>query len=105
MKEVDWQYHLNNNGELDNGVYNKFIQAAQDETSKPIILNETLNESRLSYITPEEITDDVKQEAEDKTTLMGFPWDYLKQSLALDLWNHVTTTYNLLIQKILSSVQ
>lgn len=61
VKEVDWQYHLNNNGELDNGVYNKFIQAAQDETSKPVILNETTTvESWLSYITPEEISDEVK---------------------------------------------
>ena len=25
VKEVDWQYEINNNGELDNGVYNKFV--------------------------------------------------------------------------------
>jgi hypothetical protein len=28
VREVDRQYHLNNNGELDNGVFNKFIAAA-----------------------------------------------------------------------------
>lgn len=25
VRDIDWQYEINNNGELDNGVYNKFV--------------------------------------------------------------------------------
>lgn len=56
VKEVDRQYHLNNNGELDNGVYNKFIASAQEEVNfETPFLNSSdmLNESWLSYIFPD----------------------------------------------------
>ena len=49
VKEIDHQYELNNNGELDNGVYNKFVNNSiwnDDDGEKA---NEELVSSRTEY--------------------------------------------------------
>jgi hypothetical protein len=34
VKDINRQYEMNNNCELDNGVYNKFVKASQDNGDK-----------------------------------------------------------------------
>lgn len=49
VKEIDHQYELNNNGELDNGVYNKFVNNSiwnDDDGEKA---NEELVSFRTEY--------------------------------------------------------
>ena len=117
VKEIDKNYELNNNCNLDNGVFNKFAQAAEKQAHEgnknPLRQSRQFNRTRDSNVlnSVEEL-EKIKQQEEilkyfdqefviDEQVVVsvsryGYPIGYVQQCLEDNEANHCTTTYYLL---------
>eukprot|EP01022_Parablepharisma_sp_SALTPOND_P008062 TRINITY_DN135136_c0_g1_i1.p1 TRINITY_DN135136_c0_g1~~TRINITY_DN135136_c0_g1_i1.p1 ORF type:complete len:1066 (-),score=121.39 TRINITY_DN135136_c0_g1_i1:164-3244(-) len=112
VKEIDRQYEKNNNGEVDNGVYNKCAYSTErSEQSKHSELYMDLingeeekteedghaNEIRVSECIIEGIKSErIDEELLEKVVKFGYPKEFVMNSLNGHELNHATTTYYLM---------
>eukprot|EP00826_Nyctotherus_ovalis_P044000 TRINITY_DN4705_c0_g1_i11.p1 TRINITY_DN4705_c0_g1~~TRINITY_DN4705_c0_g1_i11.p1 ORF type:complete len:258 (-),score=60.66 TRINITY_DN4705_c0_g1_i11:36-809(-) len=84
VKGIDRRYEMNNNCELDNGVYNRFVQQAKQSEST----NKGKKVVRKKGRVDREVVEEVAE--------LGYPKDYITKSLEESAHNYATTTYYLL---------
>jgi hypothetical protein len=65
VKDLDRQYEINNNAELDNGVYNKFMYNSNEDGDKEEGDKLAQEDSLMSSIRNQNLDDDEDEEAED----------------------------------------
>lgn len=121
VKEIDHQYELNNNGELDNGVYNKFVNNSirNDEDGDKAGEEYISLDSHFSGDDPEELSEfsggyDRRGQKEELYSNYNFvineeivrrmnqefkyPLDYIIKCLDDNKANYCTASYYLLLQ-------
>lgn len=84
VKGVDRRYEMNNNCELDNGVYNRFVRQAKE--------GELASKGKRVARKKEKVDREVLEEVVE----LGYPKDYITKSLEQSAHNYATTTYYLL---------
>ena len=116
VRDIDRQYEKNNNGDNDNGVYNKFVcDSSEDNNPESSIDSESLQSSigdslrefanlekyrdaqfanRVSSDISKSIT--IDKEAVNKMEEFGYRGDYIEKCLKENQLNHATATYYLL---------
>ena len=102
-KDIDRQYEKNNNGDIDNGIYTKFLASSSKE-SEGLIADESYSEtpsSSKSFIRTEDhketITNclTINQSILTKMESYGYRKDYVTKCLRNNELNHATATYYL----------
>jgi len=112
VRDLDRQYERNNNEEVDNGVYNKFMCENEDDnvsiSSSEIQSIEDYitiskqpkvkrSESTLAFTTDQSVgIPELDMRVLDTIEFFGYPKDYVKKCLYNNELNHATTTYYLL---------
>eukprot|EP00826_Nyctotherus_ovalis_P037571 TRINITY_DN3435_c0_g1_i9.p1 TRINITY_DN3435_c0_g1~~TRINITY_DN3435_c0_g1_i9.p1 ORF type:complete len:551 (+),score=144.98 TRINITY_DN3435_c0_g1_i9:87-1739(+) len=107
-RDLDRQYERNNNGEVDNGVYNKFMCGTSDEnpcssesaeSSITVSLESKMRKSESTLLcTTDQSTGiwDINRNALNIIESFGYPKDYVRKCLNSNELNHATATYYLL---------
>eukprot|EP00826_Nyctotherus_ovalis_P026843 TRINITY_DN2093_c0_g1_i1.p1 TRINITY_DN2093_c0_g1~~TRINITY_DN2093_c0_g1_i1.p1 ORF type:complete len:720 (-),score=227.83 TRINITY_DN2093_c0_g1_i1:141-2300(-) len=107
VRDVDRQYEKNNNGDVDNGVYTKFlVNSNEDDLNKKESFNtESMSEDsidttgRLSKAkVPSFINKPMKidEKALVRIEKLGYPREYVKKCIHGNELNHATATYYLM---------
>eukprot|EP00826_Nyctotherus_ovalis_P037573 TRINITY_DN3435_c0_g3_i1.p1 TRINITY_DN3435_c0_g3~~TRINITY_DN3435_c0_g3_i1.p1 ORF type:complete len:828 (+),score=213.76 TRINITY_DN3435_c0_g3_i1:497-2980(+) len=108
-RDIDRQYERNNNGDIDNGVYNKFVCESTERSPSEVFSS---SESGLSDVYTELARvkpkpniclrfNEKKTVVIDESTLrtmeaFGYPQQYVAKCLNSNEFNHATATYYLL---------
>eukprot|EP01022_Parablepharisma_sp_SALTPOND_P013441 TRINITY_DN17_c0_g2_i1.p1 TRINITY_DN17_c0_g2~~TRINITY_DN17_c0_g2_i1.p1 ORF type:complete len:912 (+),score=114.75 TRINITY_DN17_c0_g2_i1:1513-4248(+) len=120
VRDIDRQYEKNNNGEVDNGVYNKFAEEGRSESNDS--LNESFEEGGTQYSgllegydktastqativkyhaeREKEQTEKIDEEVLKKVETLGYPRGYVLSCLNEGKMNYATTAYYLLVNNI-----
>lgn len=108
VRDLDRQYERNNNGEVDNGVYNKFMCGTSGEnvclsesaeSSVTVTLEPKVRKSENTFLcTTDQSTGiwDINENALNIIESFGYPKDYVRKCLNSNELNHATATYYLL---------
>ena len=97
-KEFNFQYELNNNKEVDNGVLINSKSFANSSSSSFSNVNTNRNEIENGYKGLEYISKDKIEEILNQIECMGYDRDYVLRSVKNNLLNHASTIFFLLIQ-------
>ena len=97
-KEFNFQYELNNNKEVDNGVLINSKSFANSSSSSFSNANTNRNEFENGYKGLEYISKDKIEEILNQIECMGYDRDYVLRSVKNNLLNHASTIFFLLIQ-------
>jgi serine/threonine protein kinase len=97
-KEFNFQYELNNNKEVDNGVLINSKSFACSSSSSFSNANTNRNEIENGYKGLEYISKDKIEEILNQIECMGYDRDYVLRSVKHNLLNHASTIFFLLIQ-------
>lgn len=97
-KEFNFQYELNNNKEVDNGVLINSKSFAYSSSSSFSNANTNRNEIENGYKGLEYISKDKIEEILNQIEAMGYDRDYVLKSVKKNLLNHASTIFFLLIQ-------
>jgi serine/threonine protein kinase len=97
-KEFNFQYELNNNKEVDNGVLINSKSFANSSSSSFSNANTNRNEIENGYKGLEYISKDKIEEILNQIECMGYDRDYVLRSVKNNLLNHASTIFFLLIQ-------
>ena len=97
-KEFNFQYELNNNKEVDNGVLINSKSFACSSSSSFSNANTNRNEIENGYKGLEYISKDKIEEILNQIESMGYDRDYVLRSVKKNLLNHASTIFFLLIQ-------
>ena len=97
-KEFNFQYELNNNKEVDNGVLINSKSFANSTSSSFSNANTNRNEIENGYKGLEYISKDKIEEILNQIEYMGYDRDYVLRSVKNNLLNHASTIFFLLIQ-------
>ena len=97
-KEFNFQYELNNNKEVDNGVLINSKSFACSSNSSFSNANTNRNEIENGYKGLEFISKDKIEEILNQIESMGYDRDYVIKSVKKNLLNHASTIFFLLIQ-------
>ena len=97
-KEFNFQYELNNNKEVDNGVLINSKSFAYSSSSSFSNANTNRNEIENGYKGLEYISKDKIEEILSQIEAMGYDRDYVLKSVKKNLLNHASTIFFLLMQ-------
>ena len=97
-KEFNFQYELNNNKEVDNGVLINSKSFAYSSSSSFSNTNTNRNEIENGYKGLEFISKDKIEEILNQIEAMGYDKDYVLKSVKKNLLNHASTIFFLLMQ-------
>ena len=97
-KEFNFQYELNNNKEVDNGVLINSKSFAYSSSSSFSNANTNRNEIENGYKGLEYISKDKIEEILNQIEDMGYDRDYVLKSVKKNMLNHASTVFFLLMQ-------
>lgn len=111
VRDIDRQYEKNNNGDIDNGVYNKFVRCSTEEENaegneckeedKPKENRDNGLKTQVNFSPPksavvERVRNEIDNGSLTQMEQFGFRRDYVVKCLKKNELNHATATYYLL---------